>query len=50
LDSWFQSLCSGSEVLNLVNVAYLVAAFVVWVFSMILKEANIIAEENEFTI
>lgn len=32
------------------NVAYLVAAFVVWVFSMILKEANIIAEENEFTI
>ncbi len=50
LDSWFQSLCSGSEVLNLVNVAYLLAAFVVWVFSMILKEANIIAEENEFTI
>lgn len=50
LDSWFQSLCSGSGVLTFVNWAYLVAAFVVWVFSMILKEANIIAEENEFTI
>ncbi len=48
--TWFQSLCSGSGVLNLVNIAYLVAAFVVWVFSMILKEANDIAEENEFTI
>ena len=50
LDSWFQSLCSGSGVLSFVNWAYLVAAFIVWVFSMILKEANIIAEENEFTI
>ncbi len=50
LDSWFQSLCSGSGVLSFVNWAYLVAAFIVWVFSMILKEANIIAEENEFTV
>ena len=50
LDSWFQSLCSGSLVLSFVNWAYLVAAFIVWVFSMILREANVIAEENEFTI
>lgn len=50
LDSWFQSLCSGSGVLSFVNWAYLVATFVVWVFSMILREANVIAEENEFTI
>ena len=50
LDSWFQSLCSGSWVLSFVNWAYLVAAFIVWVFSMILREANVIAEENEFTI
>ena len=45
-----ESLCSGSGVLSFVNWAYLVAAFVVWVFSMILREANVIAEENEFTI